>query len=174
TMDPMDVLRNLADRFTMLYETEWKAALGDLSQEPEHKDGNIKLLADILELNVSVNVQKDTSKSLRQYRQDTAMLSVPAIQMMFTRKHLKKMLDPERHTENILSYASKCVELTWQFNIQSPPMCFLWARPAQKITGHLTVYEKLGELVRYNVWPTLLTHQGGSVLCKGIVQPHWT
>lgn len=53
TVDLSDTNRptNLADRFSELYDNEWTKALDDLNKvKEEHEDGNIKLLADILEV----------------------------------------------------------------------------------------------------------------------------
>lgn len=53
TVDFSDTNRptNLADRFSELYDNEWTKALDDLNKvKEEHEDGNIKLLADILEV----------------------------------------------------------------------------------------------------------------------------
>lgn len=53
TADLSDTNRptNLADRFSELYDNEWTKALDDLNKvKEEHEDGNIKLLADILEV----------------------------------------------------------------------------------------------------------------------------
>lgn len=53
TVDLNDTNRptNLADRFSELYDNEWTKALDDLNKvKEEHEDGNIKLLADILEV----------------------------------------------------------------------------------------------------------------------------
>lgn len=53
TVDVSDTNRptNLADRFSELYDNEWTKALDDLNKvKEEHEDGNIKLLADILEV----------------------------------------------------------------------------------------------------------------------------
>lgn len=51
--DPSDknIPTNLAERFSELYDNEWTKALEDLRKTKEdHEDGNIKLLADILEV----------------------------------------------------------------------------------------------------------------------------
>lgn len=53
TVDISDTNRptNLADRFSELYDNEWTKALDDLNTvKKEQEDGNIKLLADILEV----------------------------------------------------------------------------------------------------------------------------
>lgn len=53
TVDLSDTNRptNLADRFSELYDNEWTKALDNLNTvKKEHEDGNIKLLADILEV----------------------------------------------------------------------------------------------------------------------------
>ena len=98
-------------------------------------------------------------------------LSVAPLFQMFSRTHLKRILDSDLHSDDVMNYTNRCIELSWLFNILSPPLCFLWARQGQKITGHLTVYSREGDVVGFNVWPALLLHKGGAVLCKGIVQP---
>ncbi|XP_061164624.1 uncharacterized protein LOC133173654 [Saccostrea echinata] len=195
---------NLAERFSELYDNEWTKALEDLRTTKEnHEDGNIKLLADILEaafqycktlasdqfqdmwekilfpmknvpewLHVTKKLQKEASRCLKEFRKDHGVLSIPSIQMMFSRKQLSKMIDPDLHTDNLVQYTNLCIELSWLFNIQDPPMCLLWAHEGQRVSEHLRLYSGKGKTVSYNVWPSLLLHEGGPLLKKGVVQPH--
>lgn len=205
TVDLSDTNRptNLADRFSELYDNEWTKALDDLNTvKKEHEDGNIKLLADILEatfqyckklsmdqfqdlwektlfpmktvpewLHVSKALQKEASKGLKAFRKDHGVLSVPSIQMIFTRKHLAIMIDRDLHSDSLIKYANKCIELCWFFNIQDPPLCLLWAREGQRVSEHLRLYTVQGKTVSFNVWPSLLLHEGGPLLKRGVVQP---
>lgn len=206
TVDLSDINRptNLADRFSELYDNEWTKALDDLnSVKEEHGEGNIKLLADILEatfqyckklsmdqfqdlwektlfpmktvpewLHVSKALQKEASKGLKAFRKDHGGLSIPSIQMIFTRKHLAIMIDRDLHSDSLIKYANKCIELCWLFNIQDPPLCLLWAREGQRVSEHLRLYTVQGKTVSFNVWPSLLLHEGGPLLKRGVVQPY--
>ncbi|XP_062613090.1 uncharacterized protein LOC134274859 [Saccostrea cucullata] len=195
---------NLAERFSELYDNEWTMVLEELRMTKEnHEDGNIKLLADILEaafqycktlasdqfqemwekilfpmrnvpewLNVSKKLQKEASRCLKEFRKDHGVLSIHSIQMLFTRKQLSKMIDPDLHTDNLMKYSNLCIQLSWLFNIQDPPMCLLWAHEGQRVSEHLRLYSGKGKTVSFNVWPSLLLHEGGPLLKKGVVQPH--
>ena len=49
--DKMRHAQNLAERFTMLFEQEWKVALEYLDEAKyDYKEDNIKILADIVEV----------------------------------------------------------------------------------------------------------------------------
>lgn len=123
-------------------------------------------------LHVSKALQKEASRGLKAFRKDHGVLSVPSMQMIFTRKQLSKMIDPDLHSDNLINYAKKCIELSWLFNVQDPPLCLLWAREGQRVSEHLRLYTVTGKIVSFNVWPSLLLHEGGPLLKKGVVQPH--
>lgn len=91
---------------------------------------------------------------------------------IFTRKHLAIMIDRDLHSDSLIKYANKCIELCWLFNIQDPPLCLLWAREGQRVSEHLRLYTVQGKTVSFNVWPSLLLHEGGQLLKRGVVQPY--
>lgn len=91
---------------------------------------------------------------------------------IFTRKHLAIMIDRDLHSDSLIKYANKCIELCWLFNIQDPPLCLLWAREGQRVSEHLRLYTVQGKTVSFNVWPSLLLHEGGPLLKRGVVQPY--
>ena len=69
------------------------------------------------------------------------------------------------------TYAVKCVELTWYFNVQNPKLHLQWDDEGKEIGDHLRHYTKSGNVIGYQVWPSLFLHEGGPLLQKGIVQP---
>ncbi|XP_060574348.1 uncharacterized protein LOC132732027 [Ruditapes philippinarum] len=76
-------------------------------------------------------------------------------------------------TPELESFIQKCVFLCWMMVVQSPAMCFhqIDAYGSTDFDKNMyKEYTKSGELVKFVVWPALLLHEKGSLMCMGIAQ----
>lgn len=66
-------------------------------------------------------------------------------------------------------YIKKCLFLSWMMIVQDPPLAFYMEKPnAHFRTEIFKAYLKSGPYIDYVVWPALLLHAKGPVLCKGV------
>jgi len=70
-------------------------------------------------------------------------------------------------------FTTQCVQLCWLMCIQDPPVVpdFQTGRGDRLDTNAYKSYTRTGSLVEFIVWPALLLHKGGPLLCKGVAQP---
>ncbi|XP_060580323.1 uncharacterized protein LOC132737103 [Ruditapes philippinarum] len=75
----------------------------------------------------------------------------------------------KKYTEKFIK---KCVEICWLMNSQNPPVIFDTSDVDGKSfdVDKFRTYTKTGKLVDYVVWPPMLLHKGGPMLCKGVAQ----
>ncbi|XP_064618225.1 uncharacterized protein LOC135482263 [Liolophura sinensis] len=73
--------------------------------------------------------------------------------------------------EMMAAFTALSLELCWLFAIQEPPMVLYFQLPEDKIVDHslYQFYKKAGTHARCVIWPALLLHSAGNVLCKGEV-----
>ncbi|XP_052792502.1 putative leucine-rich repeat-containing protein DDB_G0290503 isoform X2 [Mya arenaria] len=101
-------------------------------------------------------------------RKEVSLSMVPVVQQAyFWGKWNETCIEP------LEPFIQKCLFLCWMMVVQSPPMVF------DKNTEEGTRFEsalykqytKSGDVFEYVVWPALLLHEDGPVLCKGVAQP---
>ena len=75
-------------------------------------------------------------------------------------------------SEQVEMYIQRCTEICWLMAIQDPPMA-LYLKLDKNAKYEKSLYReftKHGNFVDYIVWPAVLIQDGGSLMCKGIVQ----
>ena len=75
-----------------------------------------------------------------------------------------------RPNEGVQKYISSCVEIMWLMVVQDPPLALSISSSSRFDTQVFREYTKRGPDVDYVVWPALLLHEGGPLLCKGVAQ----
>jgi len=70
-------------------------------------------------------------------------------------------------------FTTQCVQLCWLMCIHDPPVVpdFQTGRGDRLDTDAYKSYTRTGSLVEFIVWPALLLHTAGPLLCKGVAQP---
>jgi hypothetical protein len=68
-------------------------------------------------------------------------------------------------------FVKECIKICWLMNAQDPPVVL----DTSNVTGNFDdnrfrTYTKSGKTVDYVVWPPLLLHNDGPLLCKGVAQ----
>ena len=72
----------------------------------------------------------------------------------------------------VVTYVRKCVELCWYMCMQDPPMVIISPRQGQLVDKALfSFHGRRGKIVEVCVWPALLLHDNGPLVCKGYVLP---
>ncbi|XP_060566226.1 uncharacterized protein LOC132725156 isoform X2 [Ruditapes philippinarum] len=127
-----------------------------------------------LSLNTKVKQPKDEiilskvqSRSLAELRKMCAELSVADVKMFIATKY--KQWVSKEHLE---IYTLKCIELCWLMHLQTPPVYLDYAVTINSTfdTNKYKPYTKSGLTIDYQVWPVLLLHKDGPLLCKGVAQ----
>ena len=68
-------------------------------------------------------------------------------------------------------FSDAVLELVWRMKTQDVPMLFTWQQQHERYNRDMfTPYTRRGEVVVQTVWPAVLLHENGPVMCKGIVQ----
>jgi hypothetical protein len=75
----------------------------------------------------------------------------------------------KRTTEKFMK---KCVEVCWLMNSQDPPVTIdtTYSKGAEFDGDRFRSYTKSGKLIDYVVWPPVMLHKDGQLLCKGVAQ----
>ncbi|XP_052719808.1 uncharacterized protein LOC128191665 [Crassostrea angulata] len=72
----------------------------------------------------------------------------------------------------VVTYVRKCVELCWYMCMQDPPMVIISPKQGQLVDKALfSFHGRRGKIVEVCVWPALLLHDNGPLVCKGYVLP---
>ncbi|XP_053392094.1 uncharacterized protein LOC128554805 [Mercenaria mercenaria] len=77
-----------------------------------------------------------------------------------------------RKAKSVPKYLEACFSVCWMMAVQDPPVVFgpNIQRGDAFNTDIYKAYTKNGKTVAYVVWPALLLHANGPVLCKGVAQ----
>lgn len=78
----------------------------------------------------------------------------------------------EEQIDQCEQFVNKCVELCWLMAVSNPPVYMLGdLKSGELIDSNLfRHFTKSGDYSEYVVWPALLLHKNGPVMCKGVVQ----
>ncbi|WAQ98873.1 hypothetical protein MAR_023246 [Mya arenaria] len=92
---------------------------------------------------------------------------VPVVQMAFIEASWDSGC-----VEDLKPFIMKCIYVCWMMVVQNPLMCFFLPKPGTDVnTSMFKVYTKSGRTVDFIVWPAMMLHETGSVVCKGVLQP---
>ncbi|XP_060566866.1 uncharacterized protein LOC132725703 [Ruditapes philippinarum] len=121
---------------------------------------------------VDAKVISSISKPLKECRKAVAVYSAKQV--------YKKRYEDLRYSSSstaqkarlVPEYFEACFNLCWLMVVQDPPLSFgpNIRRGDVFNTDLYKAYTQRGNTVAYVVWPALLLHTGGSVLCKGVAQ----
>nr|XP_022323447.1 uncharacterized protein LOC111124659 isoform X2 [Crassostrea virginica] len=77
-----------------------------------------------------------------------------------------------REDARIMLYVQNCLELCWYMRMQDPPMVIVTPTKGEEVDKTLfSFHGRRGKTVEVCVWPALLLHENGSLVCKGYVLP---
>ncbi|XP_062574366.1 ESF1 homolog [Saccostrea cucullata] len=110
----------------------------------------------------------------REFRKAAAATSAKTKSTFFIKVELPNLVTDEGIREDLrtLTYVRKCVELCWYMCMQDPPMVIISPERGQEIDkGLFSLHGRRGKTVEVCVWPALLLHDGGPLVCKGYVLP---
>ncbi|XP_065930480.1 uncharacterized protein [Magallana gigas] len=93
---------------------------------------------------------------------------------LFIDTELPALIEDEiiRADVRVVTYVRKCVELCWYMCMQDPPMVIISPKQGQLVDKALfSFHGRRGKIVEVCVWPALLLHDNGPLVCKGYVLP---
>ncbi|XP_052719812.1 uncharacterized protein LOC128191667 [Crassostrea angulata] len=108
------------------------------------------------------------------FRKAAAFTSAKTKSTLFIASELPFLIPDEtvRADVRVLTYVRKCVELCWYMCIQDPPVVIVSPKQGQLVDKALfSFHGRFGKIVALCVWPALLLHENGPVMCKGYVLP---
>ncbi|XP_053389996.1 uncharacterized protein MCAP_0864-like isoform X2 [Mercenaria mercenaria] len=188
----------LSEKFSELYENEWTNAYEEVERECKTEEKSIgylyKTLGDIFDF--CRTIAEEHGKSIQaclltipyaaNARPKSAKLGVTSLRQL---KELRKIVAPylvgsvfqhfvdtmqinltgKKKTENFIK---GCVEICWLMNSLDPPVILDTVNgKGNKFDGDkFRTYTKTGQLIDYVVWPPVLLHKDGPLLCKGVAQ----
>ncbi|XP_056012440.1 uncharacterized protein LOC125679542 isoform X2 [Ostrea edulis] len=110
----------------------------------------------------------------RYFRMTAAGTSAQTKSKLFIEMKLPTLVKDEDIRSDIrtLMYARKCVELCWYMCVQDPPMVIITPQKGEEIDkGLFSFHGRRGKTVEVCVWPALLLHDNGPLVCKGYILP---
>ncbi|XP_056012439.1 enolase-phosphatase E1-like isoform X2 [Ostrea edulis] len=110
----------------------------------------------------------------RDFRKAAAGTSAQTKSKLFIEMELPTLVKDEDIRSDIrtLMYARKCVELCWYMCMQDPPMVIITPQKGEEIDkGLFSFHGRRGKTVEVCVWPALLLHDNGPLVCKGYILP---
>ncbi|XP_061165407.1 uncharacterized protein LOC133174327 [Saccostrea echinata] len=110
----------------------------------------------------------------REFRKAAAATSAKTKSTLFINVELPNLVTDKGIREDLrtLTYVRKCVELCWYMCMQDPPMVIISPERGQEIDkGLFSLHGRRGKTVEVCVWPALLLHDSGPLVCKGYVLP---
>nr|XP_034300343.1 uncharacterized protein LOC105333281 isoform X1 [Crassostrea gigas] len=110
----------------------------------------------------------------RDFRKAAASTSAKTKSKLFIATELPDLIADEtvRADVRVLTYVRKCVELCWYMCMQDPPMVIISPQKGQLVDKALfSFHGRRGKIVEVCVWPALLLHDNGPLVCKGYVLP---
>ncbi|XP_053389972.1 uncharacterized protein LOC128552918 [Mercenaria mercenaria] len=188
----------LSEKFSELYDNEWTDAFEEAEDELQSEEKGIAYLYKTLEeiFGFCKNLSAEHAKNIKSCvltvpnsengRPKSAQIGVTSLrQLKELRKSFapylidsvfqhfvsakKKKLAGKTNTEKFMK---KCVEICWLMNSQDPPVILDTSQMKGKdFDGdRFRTYTKTGKVVDYVVWPPMLLHKDGPLLCKGVAQ----
>ncbi|WAQ98813.1 hypothetical protein MAR_023186, partial [Mya arenaria] len=139
-----------------LLQSKWKpktpAAAADRKLEPTY---DVKIQP-VYVTDKLKKLQKEMSESM-----------VPVVQMAY----LEASWD-SGCVEELKPFIIKCIYVCWMMVVQNPQMCFFVPKSGTDVnTSMFKTYTRSGKAVDFIVWPVIMLHEKGSVVCKGVLQP---
>ncbi|WAQ98875.1 hypothetical protein MAR_023248 [Mya arenaria] len=74
--------------------------------------------------------------------------------------------------DELKTFIMKCIYVCWMMVVQNPQMVFFVPELGTDVnTSMFKTYTRNGKAVDFIVWPAMMLHKKGSVVCKGVLQP---
>ncbi|XP_052794317.1 uncharacterized protein LOC128227638 isoform X4 [Mya arenaria] len=158
----------LGERYSELYDNQWTDAFDVFDKQGMSERDVIKLLLKILQSGKEV-----PSLRLKQYkdcRKEVGEESGKAVleEYLRTLKYSSAASKPLQ----VQPYVKECVLLCWLMCLQDPPVVLDKPRGrGESFESEMyRAYTKNGKKIEFLVWPAMLLHKDGNVLCKGVAQ----
>ncbi|XP_060601829.1 golgin subfamily A member 6-like protein 7 [Ruditapes philippinarum] len=117
-------------------------------------------------VNETENIKIEAENKLKTLRKEMASTMVPIVQKAYMEASWSKQCIDE-----IKPFILKCLYLGWMMKVQSPPMVFHKCDMEARFDKNLyKEYLTSGQLVSFVVWPALLLHDSGPIVCKGVAE----
>ncbi|XP_060601848.1 uncharacterized protein LOC132755070 [Ruditapes philippinarum] len=111
-------------------------------------------------------IKVEAENKLKTLRKEMASAMVPIVQKAYIESYCS-----EDCIDEIKPFILKCLYLGWMMKVQSPPMVFHKCDMKARFDTNLyKEYLTSGQLVNFVVWPALLLHENGPVVCKGVAE----
>nr|XP_034300350.1 uncharacterized protein LOC117681155 [Crassostrea gigas] len=110
----------------------------------------------------------------RDFRKAVASTSAETKSKLFIATELPDLIADEtiRADVRVVTYVRKCLELCWYMCMQDPPMVIISPKKGELVDKALfSFHGRRGKIVEVCVWPALLLHDNGPLVCKGYVLP---
>lgn len=76
-------------------------------------------------------------------------------------------MDQLKNGTHTMVFFKLCTRLCWMMALQDPPICMVTHTDSTEI---YRAYTRSGDVIEYVVWPSLLLHEDGPLLYKGVAQ----
>ncbi|XP_060584756.1 uncharacterized protein LOC132740787 [Ruditapes philippinarum] len=106
---------------------------------------------------------------LKVFQKEVAEIMVPVVQ----KAYFKASWRNDEFVPALKPFIRKCIYVCWMMVVQSLPMCIhvIDVNEQDKFDKNLyREYTTSGSHIKYIVWPAMLLHENGPVVCKGIAQ----
>ncbi|XP_022323445.2 uncharacterized protein LOC111124658 isoform X3 [Crassostrea virginica] len=120
------------------------------------------------------SVYSTIERHAREIRKALAATSAKTKSKLFIDDDLPFLIPEKviREDARIMLYVQKCLELCWYMRMQDPPMVIVTPLKGEEVDKNLFSYHgRRGKTVEVCVWPALLLHENGPLVCKGYVLP---
>lgn len=82
------------------------------------------------------------------------------------------MVEIKKPGPKLSLFGERCAQISWHMLVCDPPMALETYRKGDRYQSSRHIaYTRSGRVVEFPVWPTLLLHDKGPVVKKGVVQP---
>ncbi|XP_053399057.1 trichohyalin-like [Mercenaria mercenaria] len=190
----------LAERFQEIYDNEWTDAFEVIAEDKYDEEKTVSVLFSILmetkrfcdreaekqmkhiqnallhesnsERNISSAIPAHVNKQLKDSRKSLAEFSGKQLYKKYREELRGSFTSTATQAKLVPEYLEACFNVCWMMAIQDPPVVFGpdVYRGDTFDTDVYKAYTKNGNTVAYVVWPALLLHANGPVLCKGVAQ----
>ncbi|XP_060575829.1 uncharacterized protein LOC132733245 isoform X1 [Ruditapes philippinarum] len=106
---------------------------------------------------------------LKVFQKEVAETMVPVVQ----KAYIKASWTEDDFVPALKPFIRKCIYVCWMMLVQSLPMCIHVIDVNEQDTFDKNLYKEYtnsGPYIKYIVWPAMLLHENGPVVCKGIAQ----
>ncbi|XP_045206667.1 uncharacterized protein LOC123558887 [Mercenaria mercenaria] len=186
----------LGERYKELYDNQWTEAFETVYETYRNEEKTIGVLINILmdtitfcekeaktqtkeiqytitqKQMISGDIPAVVNKNIKEFRKNVAEFSGRQIYKKYQKELSRSGSSTARVARRIPNYVEECFKICWLMTVNDPPVVFGPNISVGEMfnTDMYTAYTKSGNKVEFVVWPALLLHANGPVLCKGVAQ----